>query len=52
MSPFVPVDEEQRVTGVDEAGASGTVRDTDALAVSGDQEAVRSAWTATAWKPP
>lgn len=40
MSSFISIDEEERVTRVDETGALRAVRDMDALTVPSNQETV------------
>lgn len=48
MGSLIAIDEEQRVSRVDEGGALGAVRHSDGLAVSGQQETVSQACRAGA----
>lgn len=51
MSSLIPIDEEEGVTRVDQAGASRTVRDLDALTVSSYHETVNITWATSARQP-
>ncbi len=51
MSSLIPVDEEEGVTRVDEAGVTRAVRDMDALTVSSYQESVHKTLNTSAWQP-
>ena len=51
MSSLISVDEEERVTRVNEGSAIRAVRDAGVLAVFGNQKTVKITWTPYAWQP-